>query len=251
MKTFIATSLAFASIVSMAVADGTQPPLKNSNKNIAARIAMRRYGGKIRQPDTEKGEIVFVNAQKSVDAKVLERILVKLERQFRYTMRISDKDVQSNSERFVVRLEELDRQECVMLAPEDFWASVNVRKLASGNPPKAILEDRFEKEVRRAFAFVCGGTCGTDGGGLCRLVSQPSDLDMIPGLDYSLDVEARIVNNMKDSGIRPYRLAKYSEACQEGWAPQPTNEYQKAIWDKVHAIPDKPLTIEYDPKKDK
>ena len=36
-----------------------------------------------------------------------------------------------------------------------------------------------------------------------------------------------------------------------GWAPQPTNEVQRAIWDKVHAIPDKPLTIEFNPKKDK
>ena len=40
-------------------------------------------------------------------------------------------------------------------------------------------------------------------------------------------------------------------ACREGWASAPTNDVQKAIWDKVRAIPDKPLTIEYDPKKDK
>lgn len=60
-----------------------------------------------------------------------------------------------------------------------------------------------------------------------------------------------LVNNMKESDVRPYRVAKYSEACQEGWAPPPTNEFQKAIWDKVHAIPDKPMTIEFDPKKDK
>jgi len=27
--------------------------------------------------------------------------------------------------------------------------------------------------------------------------------------------------------------------------PAPTNDVQKAIWEKVHAIPDKPITIEY------
>ena len=43
----------------------------------------------------------------------------------------------------------------------------------------------------------------------------------------------------------------HKKACQEGWAPAPTNDVQKAIWEKVHAIPDKPMTIEFDPKKDK
>ena len=38
---------------------------------------------------------------------------------------------------------------------------------------------------------------------------------------------------------------------QQGWAPAPTNEVQQAIWDKVHQIPDKPITIEFDPKTDK
>lgn len=38
---------------------------------------------------------------------------------------------------------------------------------------------------------------------------------------------------------------------EAGWAAQPTNDYQKAVWDQVHALPDKPLTIEFDPKKDK
>ena len=38
---------------------------------------------------------------------------------------------------------------------------------------------------------------------------------------------------------------------EEGWSPSPTNDVQRAIWEKVHAIPDKPLTIEFDPKIDK
>ena len=41
----------------------------------------------------------------------------------------------------------------------------------------------------------------------------------------------------------------YKEACEEGWAPAPTNEIQKAIWDKVRATPKNPMKIEFDPKK--
>jgi len=219
------------------------------NEKIMARIAMSRYGGKIRQPNSEKGLITFVNRQNLVDVKILERVVEKLGRQFKFTTKITSEEATSAIDHFVIRIEELDREETILLAPENFWVSVNVKKLMKDSPPSVILVNRFEKEVRRAFAFVCGGTCGTETGGLCRMISKSSDLDAISGLDYSLDVEARIVNNMKESKVKPYRIAKYSEACQEGWAPPPTNEFQKAIWDKVHAVPASPMKIEFDPKK--
>ena len=249
MKKLIIIALAALSVASLVAEDTKEPTAKKSNKEIMDHIAMKRYGGKIRQPNSECGEIVFVNSQKTVDASVLSKAIDKLERQFKYIVKISDKDVVASASRLVVRLEDLDRKERVLLAPESYWVSVNVKSLAADNPPKAILADRFEKEVRRAFAFVCGGTCGTEPGGICRMVNSLSDLDAIPGLDFALDIEARIVNNMNETEVKPYRIAKYSEAVQEGWAPAPTNEFQKAIWDKVHAIPATPMKIEFDPKK--
>lgn len=249
MKTLIVIALAALSVTTLAAEETKEPTAKKSNKEIMDHIAMKRYGGKIRQPNSERGEIVFVNSQKTVDASVLFKAIDKLERQFKYIVKVSDEDVDASASRLVVRLEDLDRKERVLLAPESYWVSVNVKSLAADNPPKAILADRFEKEVRRAFAFVCGGTCGTEPGGICRMVNSLSDLDAIPGIDFALDVEARIVNNMNGTQIKPYRIAKYSEAVQEGWAPAPTNEFQKAIWDKVHAIPATPMKIEFDPKK--
>ena len=251
MKKLIIIALAALSVASLVAEDAKEPTAKKSNKEIMDHIAMKRYGGKIRQPNSERGEIVFVNSQNTVDASVLAKAIEKLERQFKYIVKVSNKDVDASASRLVVRLEDLDRKERVLLAPESYWVSVNVKSLAADKPPKAILADRFEKEVRRAFAFVCGGTCGTESGGICRIVNSLSDLDAIPGLDFALDVEARIVNNMNETEVKPYRIAKYSEAVQEGWAPAPTNEFQKAIWDSVRALPAKPMKIEYDPKKGK
>lgn len=235
MKTVITLIVVAFSVSTLSAADAQPSEQKIDNKEMMSKIAMKRYGGKIRQPNTERGEIVFVNTQKTVAADVLKKALAKLDRQFKYIVTVSDKDVDANAKRLVVRLEDLDRAERILLAPESYWVSVNVKSLAADNPPKAILADRFEKEVRRAFAFVCGGTCGTDPGGLCRMVDSLSDLDAIPGLDYALDVEARIINNMQSTEVKPYRVAKYSEAVQEGWAPSPTNEFQRAIWEKVHS----------------
>ncbi len=247
-----ATMIAAGTFAADGTAQGdTRPAVKRSNAERMAEIAMRLYGGKIRQPNTEQGEIVFVNTQKTVDAAVLEKALAKLERQFKYIIKVSDKDVASDAGRIVIRLEDLDRKERIILAPENFWASVNVKGLAADNPPKAILADRFEKEVRRAFAFVCGGTCGTEPQGICRIVKDLGDLDAIPGKDYALDIEARIINNMRETDIKPYRIAKYADAVQEGWAPAPTNDAQRAVWNKVHALPKNPMTIEYDAKRGK
>ncbi|MBR6586382.1 MAG: hypothetical protein IKK82_03075 [Kiritimatiellae bacterium] len=249
MKTLIVIALAALSVTTLAAEETKEPTTKKTNKEIMDHISMKRYGGKIRQPNSERGEIVFVNSQKTVEASVLAKAIDKIERQFKYIVKVSDKDVDASASRLVVRLEDLDRKERVLLAPESYWVSVNVKSLAADNPPKAILADRFEKEVRRAFAFVCGGTCGTEPGGICRMVDSLSDLDAIPGLDFALDIEARIVNNMNETEVKPYRIAKYSEAVQEGWAPAPTNEFQKAIWDKVHAMPAEPLKIKPETKK--
>ena len=44
-------------------------------------------------------------------------------------------------------------------------------------------------------------------------------------------------------------VSTYKKACEEGWAPNPTNEFQKAIWDKVHELPTEPIKIKPEEKK--
>ena len=51
--------------------------------------------------------------------------------------------------------------------------------------------------------------------------------------------------------MKMVKIGTYRQACQEGWAPAPKNDEQKAIWNQVHAIPDKPIKIEFDPKRGK
>jgi hypothetical protein len=54
---------------------------------------------------------------------------------------------------------------------------------------------------------------------------------------------------MKPLGVLPAQRATYLKACEEGWAPAPTNDVQKAIWDKVHAMPTEPIKIKPETKK--
>ena len=39
----------------------------------------------------------------------------------------------------------------------------------------------------------------------------------------------------KPLNVPPLRKAQYIVAAREGWAPAPTNDIQKAVWDRVMA----------------
>ena len=53
----------------------------------------------------------------------------------------------------------------------------------------------------------------------------------------------------EDGTMYPVMMVTYGRAVREGWAPAPTNEYQKAIWDKIHAMPTEPIKIKPETKK--
>ena len=72
----------------------------------------------------------------------------------------------------------------------------------------------------------------------------------------STDVDATIMDMVQRCGawlakigVTPERQVMYLRACHEGWAPAPTNEYQKVIWDKIHALPTAPIKIKPETKK--
>lgn len=82
-------------------------------------------------------------------------------------------------------------------------------------------------------------------------VLSASELDKIPVDVIGLDVLPAVSRAAEQFGIGRFRRTTYLKACQEGWASAPTNDIQKAIWNKVHEVPDKPIKIEFDPKVDK
>ena len=49
--------------------------------------------------------------------------------------------------------------------------------------------------------------------------------------------------------VRKIEVVSYQDACEMGVAPAPTNDVQKAIWDKVHAMPTEPIKIKPEEKK--
>ena len=222
-------------------------------------IAKRRYehfGGDLVKPGTMKGVIAVVNCQKSADASILGEAVAYLKKETRFDIVLKDGafalgDVKPAGDfsLFVVDDAALPK---MLIAPEDKWAMLNIAPLKAGRGEKpAFFRARILKEMSRTFAGLCGGISSNYPDSLTTGIYNLDQLDRQEDNRLSVDVIARFAPSLAAAGVTPAHMTTYLAACKQGWAPEPTNDVQKAIWNQVHAIPDKPITIEFDPKKDK
>ena len=148
----------------------------------------------------------------------------------------------------VVVVERAEDFPALSVFPEERIGLVNADKLKGGDDPSAP-EMRVAKEIWRALGFVTGI-------GFSQMqndVMQPhytlAELDA-NNFPYIQPMNmAKMQYLWKRFGVKKEAKIPYRVACQQGWAPAPTNEYQKAVWDEVHTTPKNPMKIEFDPKK--
>ena len=249
LRNKMALAFAFAVVATGIAAENTKVGSKRpAGMSVVEYITNKKYGGHVVKPNTGRGRVAIVNRSQLVP----DSAFVKIADQIRIMLKISISVANSAGDAQIV-IDVADRKDARALAiyPEDCLAEINVSALAKDNPSPSKLAERSVKEVIRAFAYVGG------------FASSPSCvgtlIDSITSLKRLDEANVRIPNDMsmrcyrylERSGVEPFVLATYAKACQDGWAPVPTNEFQKAIWDKVHAIPTKPIKIEFDPKTDR
>ena len=133
----------------------------------------------------------------------------------------------------VVRVEDCEGTPTLLIAPENGWAKVNIAGLATDNPNADILSQRVRRAIWRAVAYVLGA-------GNERLPSVLSPIETIADLDKlpptpTPEAFNTILHAAEVRGIGKIKFVTYHRACDEGWAPAPTNDVQRAIWEKVKA----------------
>ena len=119
-------------------------------------------------------------------------------------------------------------------------------KLKEGEPSKEVLEKRITIEVIRGLAQIFG--CGNSGMSMSAVTSL-KDIDELQHPGFPPSAIKICQTQMRKLGFEPKVTASYRVACKQGWAPAPTNEVQKAIWDKIHQLPSEPITIKPETKK--
>ena len=216
----------------------------------------RKYGRAIIDKRSLEGKIVFLNAQKRVAEKAFASIPPKLGELLRRDIVLVSSDtlvshenlafaIQAQNANAVIVLIDDPAMDSLLIAPETGWAVVNIAKFATNDNVR--MENRVRRELLRAFAFLCGADSATEG---CVLnaVRKPDDIDELVGEGYDQETMIVLDKHLSAIGVKPYRITNYRRACLEGWAPAPTNDVQKAIWDEVHTIPDQPIKIKYEKK---
>lgn len=159
--------------------------------------------------------------------------------------------IDSRSERkamFGIIVVEDEKISGLMTLPEERVAVVNAAKYKKGDDP-IRREERIIKEIWRALGFVAGVGYAPYPNDVLQPVYSVSELD---GLEYQVMQPMnfqKMYNNFKRFGVTRARHIPYRVAVMEGWAASPTNEYQKAVWDEVHAKPTAPIQIKPETKK--
>ncbi len=135
----------------------------------------------------------------------------------------------------------------ILVAPEQNWATLNVAPLLRDNPPREVLAARMHKEIWRATAMAMGAANSMMQPCLLRQINTLRELDHTKNMLPSPQPVNNMIEVADKLGIVRVHRATYRKACEEGWAPAPTNDVQKAIWEKVKADrergPTNPITI--------
>ncbi len=256
--------LMMAAVMIAAAAVAGTNETANVNKAVApaarpesvASIVERNTGGRIKAFYKTTKKVYYINAQRRVGKGVIEAARAKMETALRTPIDFAEgmfdfpePKIMGELSFYVIDDEKLPMS---LVAPEGRWAFVNVAQLAKGRGKEPqFLEARVRKECARVACMLFGGISSTYRQNLLSFVGSPEDLDKFETDGLPVDGPMRCQRYLLSLGVKPYRITTYRKACQEGWAKPPTNDVQRAIWKEVHSIPDKPMTIEFDPKKDK
>lgn len=160
-----------------------------------------------------------VKADKGTSADIFKMVNAKL----------LDKDVAA-----IVAIVDQPDLANMLIAPENRWAIVNVSRLKREGDALTV-ETRLRKEIWRAIGMMMGA--GSSGNPQCPFspVLKPQDLDSFTGFQLLPSTINAIMNYCKKIGLNQSKRTTYRKACEEGWAPMPTNHYQRTIWDEAKA----------------
>lgn len=137
-------------------------------------------------------------------------------------------------------------QPVLTVFPENRITLLNVTPLRTDATPEMFMA-RLTKEMWRSISFTAGGTSANTPFCVMQPILSPADLDKLKCEMANPDVTGQIYNHARKFGFGVIETSTYRAACKAGWAPPPTNEFQKAIWERVKAEkergPTNPITI--------
>lgn len=131
----------------------------------------------------------------------------------------------------------------LLCAPEENWSTVNLTRLWEDEPDEATAKLRVCKETWRALGYALGAANPLQQPCVMRPIRRARDLDKEKPEMCSPQPVMSMRQTASQMGFASFVRVTYRKACQEGWAAQPTNDVQRAIWQEVHTPPEAPLKL--------
>lgn len=242
----------FSGVVCAAMMTAFGAEAETNQLSVAERF-MKRTGGMVENRKAVRGKVVYLDACAKTP-EGLAAAVAEIRNELLFDISVekgSADDIAGSRAKYkatvVVAVIDEAGKPTLLAAPEERWASVNVRALKADDPSPEVFERRFKQELWRAFGFACGlGSASFP----CVMnnVGKLADLDAKRVQTFSPDTMIRLQAAQFQLGLAPAVRTTYRQACRLGWAPAPTNEYQRVIWDAVKEEmkngPSKPIKIE-------
>ena len=234
-------------------ASSNTPPKAKHRRNASA----ESFGGYVTRPNNGK-VIEIINAQTAISNDFIEVAAKSVSDNLNMPVIIANKkfllgDKPTGKTAVIVALCDQDALPTMLLAaPEEGWAQINTKTLTADKPELGVVQKRITQEVWRALAYILGASDSSIPGCIMQPVKSIADLDKIPALVPSPEPYNKIITNAERLGMQYTPKIPYRIACQQGWAPLPTNDVQRAIWEQIKAEKDKkpsnPIKVNFDPK---
>jgi len=213
----------------------------------------RNTGGFIRKPGSGAGKVVLLDAQDRFDHAEIEAVAGKLgetchmdvsaDRKPGVTLADAGAAIRAAGAKAGVVVAAIGPEvPALVVLPDECCAIVNVAAFPTNAGPGLL-----RRQVMRGFAAAGGAMTSQFEPTLMSSFSNLKKIEAFPVEEVPADVMLRVRTYLRHLGVTPYVVTTYKHACREGWAPQPTNEVQRVIWEKVKAEqseqPSNPLKI--------
>ena len=217
---------------------------KTTNDRVIPESVMRKTGGIVEKKGL--GKIVVINCQSKISVNKIKERVGRLSRLLKYNFEVRSGEwnicesipTDANLAIFIVDKADLPLS---LVAVESGWGMMNTAEINN--------DISFSKQLTRVFALTAGAMCSRNKHSPMQPITQAKQIETLLSDNIMRDMIDSIRQNLASRGIEMSKISSYVKACQEGWAPAPTNEYQKAIWDKIHAMPTAPIKIKPETKK--
>ena len=242
MKKIIVAFASAAVILTAGQAVGQEAAkAKKVRKPMDMQLVMEKTGGFLMVPG--KGKLAIVNCQDRISqSNVNERIAyfastlkVKFEGSTAGKFSFADVDrvlAKTGAEQAFFIIDD-PAMPMSLVAPESRWGFMNTARLAADSPSEKVLLERFRKEFTRAAALTFGSYSSHFTGSTLQPVHDLADFDKLMSDEITIDLMTGMQRNFQKLGVTADRRTTYKKACFEGWAPMPTNQWQRAIWEGV------------------